>query len=354
VRCLRGEAQLQLPANFTADEWWAAADLNQYVLRLSHVSLPVVTPSNASVGRTTIFIGRHPQLSRQAKVNMTALGDEGYSASCFPTVGTGGGRAALLTGGPLGGVASAVRAALRSLGVHWLHPGPVGEVLPIIPVLGLPVGLNLSGRPALMERNFRDLYNNKGVMDSCANYPHAVTWVNSSTVQALAQQELEWLGRMGMSRGGIGVGGPGEHGQPLTPPWGQEFGLWWAEYGQQHPEYFALQSATGKRGPPNLALPAGVKMCVSQPSLWSKLASDFVPGQHGISACEDDGDTGFCSCDKCTALDAALNNSDPWDGSMSDRYAYFWDHVAHELEQTAPDAWVTIATNQAIQCRTVC
>ena len=33
------------------------------MLRLSHVSLPVVTPSNASVGRTTIFIGRHPQLS---------------------------------------------------------------------------------------------------------------------------------------------------------------------------------------------------------------------------------------------------------------------------------------------------
>ena len=334
-----GTAQLQLPAAPTTDELVAAADLNHYVQRLSGEALPVVTPGNASSSLANIFVGSHPEVSRRAKVNVAALGDEGYSASCFPE---GSKHAALLTGGPLGGASSAVRAVLHELGVHWLHPGPIGEVMPVGHVAGLPVELNLTSTPALMERNFRSLYNNDGIMSECASYPHAVLWVSSSIVKELASQELAWLGRMGMSRGGIGVGGPGEHGKPLTPPWGQAFGTWWVQYGRSHPEWFALQS-DGKRAPPNPAQPAGVKMCVSQPSLWAKVASGYVTGQHGVSACEDDGNQGFCNCPKCKALDAPLNHSDPYDGSMSDRYSFFWDMVAHQLEHARgdEDLWVT-------------
>lgn len=336
-----GAAQLQLPAKPTAAELFAAADFNHFVRRLSGTALPVVTPINASSSRPNIFVGSHPTICRRAKVDVAALGDEGYSASCFPD-GAGGKYSALLTGGPLGGASSAVRAVLRELGVHWLHPGPIGEVMPVGRVLGLPL-LNLTSKPALMERNFRDIYNNEVLMSECASYPHKVLWVNASTVKELASQELAWLGRMGMSRGGIGVGGPGDHGKALTPPWGQAFGTWWPQYGKSHPEWFALQP-DGRRGPPNPAQPAGVKMCVSQSSLWAKVASGYVPGQHGVSACEDDGDRGFCTCSKCSALDAPLNQSDPWDGSMADRYAYFWDMTAHQLQHTAPDAWVTVNT----------
>jgi hypothetical protein len=335
-------SQVLIPANATEFDLVAAADLIQYVHKLSGVTLPVVVAEKANRTLSSIYVGYHPAEYHAAKVDVSRLEDEGYVVRCFPDKNTGR-FGVLLGGGSLGGVSSAVRAVLRSVGVRWLWPGDSGEVFPPAHVHGLDRALNLTGTPALLERNFRDLYNNQGIMQACGSYPHRVSWVNQTVVKELALEELAWLGRMGMSRGGIGVGGPGDHGKPLTPPWGQAFGTWWDLYGANgslghHPEWFAMQPG-GRRGPPAGESPAGVKMCVSQPTLWQKIAVAMEPGSLGVSACEDDGDRGFCTCSKCKALDS--NGTAIEEGSMSDRYAYFWDSVAHTLEQTHPQAWVT-------------
>jgi hypothetical protein len=67
---------------------------------------------------------------------------------------------------------------------------------------------------------------------------------------------------------------------------------------------------------------------------------------YGLSSAEDDSSTGYCTCSKCTAWDAA--GVIPWNkpgasttGSLSDRYAKFFDAVYAELAKTEPDAWVT-------------
>ena len=41
---------------------------------------------------------------------------------------------------------------------------------------------------------------------------------------------------------------------------------------------------------------AGVKMCVSNAGLHAQVAQGYINGTPGVSACEDDGDQGFCTC----------------------------------------------------------
>ena len=45
-----------------------------------------------------------------------------------------------------------------------------------------------------------------------------------------------------------------------------------------------------------------VKMCVSNPEVWSQLVQSYSGGP-GLSACEDDGSVGFCQCSRCRAWD---------------------------------------------------
>jgi len=122
---------------------------------------------------------------------------------------------------------------------------------------------------------------------------------------------------------------------------------------------------------------AGVKMCVSNTGLHRQIASLMPPGAAGVSACEDDGDQGFCTCSKCRAWDVEAAGQGPdspcthapgWPkhvgtctgacllssemhvrfkltslsaGQYSDRYARFWTAVAAEVAKHDPDAWVT-------------
>ena len=97
--------------------------------------------------------------------------------------------------------------------------------------------------------------------------------------------------------------------------------------------------------------------CVSNIALHKQIASLMPPGAPGISACEDDGDQGFCTCAKCRAWDVVSAGQGPdslcehspgWPhsvgnctGQYSDRYARFWTAVAAQVAKRAPDAWVT-------------
>ena len=94
-------------------------------------------------------------------------------------------------------------------------------------------------------------------------------------------------------------------------------------------------------------------MCVSNQQLWQQIVAGYVNGTAGVSACEDDGDEGFCTCSKCRQWDAPGQGPDDhchgenesWagvgncTGMYSDRYARFFDEVAGVLaEQFPPSA----------------
>jgi hypothetical protein len=62
-----------------------------------------------------------------------------------------------------------------------------------------------------------------------------------------------------------------------------------------------------------------------------------------LSICENDGDTGFCTCEGCRAWDASTDGKPRMQGDnvvLSERYARFFNEMAKRVKEVVPDAWV--------------
>ena len=312
----------------------AAAELGHYVGRMAGCSSPLPVqvlgkPPAHGGSETFAFVGAVDWALRETSFNATLLPAEGYAvfahnSSWLFIVGKNDTEAAqaLQFGGdgPVGSndTLAAAYGLLQELGVTWLWPGDSGEVVPSLPAVSVPpAGVNVSSAPPLIQRHLRPIYHPgslqtwKRPSGNVAADAALSSWVNQSVYEQLAAEESQWLQRMRM--GGHDV-----------PPWGQAFMNWWAQYNHTHPEYFALQP-DGHRGPVVASEPDRVKMCVSSPALHRAIAAGGTDHNHyGLSAAEDDSDTGYCTCSKCRAWDAA--GVTPWDqpgasptGSLSDR-----------------------------------
>ena len=205
----------------------------------------------------------------------------------------------------------------------------------------------------------------------CTEYYTKTAWLTGFNTSICAQHHAErqlWYRRMGF----------GAHDMPQT---GEGYGtqLWRARsldnatgWKQRHSGYFAL-TPSGQRGPlpdkttgrplrcPGPHCAQYVHMCVSNTSLHSRIVNDSLPDivrgtATGISAVDDDGGDGFCTCSKCRALDTPRLPED-WGGSctgdktlppdagrLSDRCAYYAKAIYAELMRRLPgreDLWVT-------------
>ena len=320
----------------------AAQELSHYVAKMAGSPLlPVVVDdgrggtSSASPGNR-VFVGDVPWALAAAGFNATtAMAQEGISvfahnSSWLFVVGRSDGEDGdhRVCGSESSGRNDTLHAAytlLQSLGVHWIGPYEGGDIVPNRSTVFAPAGGQpLSQAPVLLKRQIRKIYN------AAAFYRPDVPWLNQTVFNALDAQETLWLQRMRL-------------GQHDTPPWGQAFSSWWAQYGTTHPEYFAL-NPDGKRGPREASAPDRVKMCVSQPALWAAVASGGTKhNPYGLSAAEDDSDSGFCQCDKCKAWDATSRANSPT-GKYSDRYSSFWNNIWRLLSKASPangSNWVT-------------
>ena len=120
---------------------------------------------------------------------------------------------------------------------------------------------------------------------------------------------------------------------------GHAYTDWWEKYHAAHPDYFALNQ--GERLPPFWGPernPEGVKLCVSNPGVWSQWLENAVaklqadPIRQVISASPNDG-PGFCVCSNCLAW----NNPAAPSGVLTDRYVKFWNILARGLKERLPD-----------------
>jgi hypothetical protein len=113
---------------------------------------------------------------------------------------------------------------------------------------------------------------------------------------------------------------------------------WWAKYGKEHPEWFAMR-VDGERG---LKIPragAYTPLCVSSPQLHRCIAEEDWDGGDELTLGEVDaaGDS-MCHCPQCMAWDGPQPTEVPEDfrllkytpRAMGDRYARFWTAV-HEI-----------------------
>lgn len=358
------QADIVLPDHPNQAEAFAARELQYHLSKMSGVKPAVVNESGKSTQPYHFYIGG-TSAARTAGIDKAKLAMDSHR---IKTVKTG----IVLTGGDRNGKAVghhwsvACQGTLyavyeyleKELGVKWLWPGELGEVIPRRRKLEIG-DLDCFGKEPLAARRLR-------VPNRSASYG----WSNQKNRdQFFADQDLFLIRhRMGAS---------------VNLFQNHAFGKFWEKYGKTHPEFFALLP-NGRREPLSGDPDGGfITMCVSNPGLHREIISLWkqyfdpkkITDPPLINLCEND-TPGMCICGNCRAWDAPDprfaasdywgRNKDPltrrgrfyrlstvqWgeDGdkavvisdppSLSDRYAKFYMAVLKEAKKVHKNARV--------------
>ncbi len=152
----------------------------------------------------------------------------------------------------------------NNLGVRWLWPGKLGEVIPKNDALSLSPADGVV-RPLLWFKQWRE---------------------------ASSLGEKVWLKRQ-------------RFGRSIQPRYGHSFGEYWSRFGTTHPEYFAmLPDGTRRLDPGSDSDPQYAHMCASQPGLVAQIIADWKAkgAPKFLNVCENDGWAG-CACPTCLSWD---------------------------------------------------
>ena len=277
-------------------------------------------------------------------------------------------------------------------GCRWVFPGEIGAVIPKWGTVTVPGDLDIRRTPKLAQRRFRSFLTQrekqvKQYRDGLRNFPDLM-----AAYDRVSRDEALWMLRMRM----------GSH---YYIPYGHAFTSWWDKYGKDkpimpevsgpkvtpglgdeddqeeqegdaegfealddpdaegqkkrkaevkmkpgRPELFALLP-DGSRGCQKGGSPQYVKMCVTNPEVWERLIQEFrghldqnpdLPLKV-LNVCENDGDKGFCICERCRAWDTSRDGKPRMQGDnvvMSARYARFYNQMAGLVKEVDPEAWV--------------
>ena len=261
---------------------FAAAELREYVRRISGATLPVSEGGEKSAG-PGIVLGT-------AKLDPPR---QGLPCDSF-TVETKGERL-LLTGNTDRAVLYAVYAFLESLGAAWLEPGETGEFLPHLPTILVPK-LALASKPGFDLRGLV-LYDQGGGKE-------AVDWMGKMRMNLIMHasnaQECERRGILVMEGTMHGI----------------DTRMGWAPGWEKEPaNYKYLAMVNGKREPLYKDKPWDSEPCLSNGEAVEKLISASVtfmetnrPGVYIFDARADDRPNTWCECEACCRQTATDNH----------------------------------------------
>ncbi len=348
-------ASIVIPAQPLPVETYAAQELQHHIASSTGASLAIISEVADLPSGAHIYLG-NCRAARAAGVDPSHLPDNGY---VLKTVGGDlylSGQDSdgdpLLRGTRAGTLFGVYDLLENDLGVRWLWPGKLGEVIPSQESISLP-DLNADVEPLLWFKEWRT-----GLGNQCGGEPSGTLddYSSEAKYQQYYQDEAQWLRRQRFGRrSGLG--------------YGHAFSDWWVKYRDTHPEYFRLLP-NGVRGteetdPEEFQY---ISMCVSQPALWKQIIADWQAkgAPEFLNICENDGWAG-CTCDNCMAWDVPnptdgidFNNrleaakriyadkeNKPWLwmlqlGSLSDRYARYANSVYQLAAQIRPDVKVVM------------
>lgn len=230
----------------------------------------------------------------------------------------------------------------RNLGVRWLWPGELGQEVPVQPNLTLEE-FSWHHRP-LIQRQLVRFNHHRRTMEQYQGdlEPEQVL----EKVEQLDQEVHDWHRRQRAIFPGYRIPFTGQH----------AFNNWFDVYGEDHPEYFALQP-DGSRTP--FPSPERAKLCLANPDVatqwmeeWAErlenqpawIMANIGPGDSAVS--------GICVCSDCEAWDVPGGPMVTlrWRGktaevpAVTDRYVKFWQRAAALLEERFPDREVYLGT----------
>ncbi len=222
------------------------------------------------------------------------------------------------------GTVSAVYVFLENeLGVRWIRPTSAGIVYEERDTLKLPETKDFKWTMPYLMTGVRVYWWRYYRMQPKMELVPEKLRLTESIVNAKQFEDHLWFRRM-------------RHGKRLDFKYGHAFGDWWSKYGAEHPEYFGLDER-GQRGLPE-RLRGREKLCLSNPEVVDVIIREWkdagMPEYWNI--CPNDGTPGFCHCKKCLALDARLPGED-FLAHLTDRYLWFWNHVAEKAVKLRPD-----------------
>lgn len=232
------------------------------------------------------------------------------------------------------------------LGIRWLWPGDLGTVAP--PTRNIVLGAyERRGKPAFYFSRFRDGVSARGI-----GVPGG--WASVEAAHRFHAEQAKWLLRHRFA-------------MPYSMNARHSFTAWWEQYGEAHPEYFNLLPDGTRRSDPFYCngQPQYISMCVSNPDLHREIVANWLQTRHAaapfISAGEND-TSGKCTCPRCLSWDVPdpalgfpweerlararaafkAGEADWWKylGSLSDRYARFYQSILDEARKHDPDVLI--------------
>ncbi len=329
----------------------AAEELRYHVERASGARLPVVREAEAKGKGPRVLLGAC-RAARESGIPPSPIAPNGFVIRCvgdrlFLAGDDSPGEPFWIQHGNrtrVGTLFAVYEFLQRGLGVRWLWPGALGEIIPACRTVRA-TDWNELGRPAFVHARWRD--GGPGIAGTAG-------WAAQEARSRYLQDQGIWLRR---NRFALGVNMDITH----------AFTGYWKRFGAARPEFFNLLPDGTRRSDPTYygGDETLISMCVSQPAFWQQIVADWkdarTAGSPWLDVSEND-TPGKCTCPQCLAWDApgprepadsnarlkaaraAFQKGDrQWAerlGSLSDRYAQFYLEVQRRARSVDSEAVV--------------
>ena len=242
------------------------------------------------------------------------------------------------------------------LGCRWLWPGDSGTVIPRKKTIAVPADLDIRQSPRLIMRRLRTCLGNGWYLTN--EVKNRLDFSMNDYARMTEESEL-WLRRQKL-------------GASVNLGTAHAYENWYDLYHDKRPEYFAMQLDGTRRWDTSWRRRDFAKLCVSNPIVVKKIIDDaltsirqaakapvtkMLPGlKHSATPRDaisighnDGGQSGFCLCENCKALDvpeapARFKLRYPTGSidypALSDRYMVFNNRIAEGITEHFPDVYL--------------